>query len=152
MKKVIQLATFFFACFLWFSTVKGEDWVFYEAYPDFFFYDQENINNPDENSQDIVGVWQKIIYSEKSISRISAHLGEQYSDLVESVSLVEINCFSKDAQIKAITYYNSKGWVIHTSHHTKDNWEEIIPSSPLQKLYKAVCLSKREGEIESAHR
>jgi hypothetical protein len=64
---------------------------------------------------------------------------------VESVSLVEINCFSKDAQIKAITYYNSKGLVIHTSHRIKDSWEEIIPSSPLHKLYKAVCLSKRDS-------
>ena len=145
MRKFFQLTTVFFACFLWFSTVKGEDWVFYEGYPDFFYYDQENINNPDENSQDIVGVWQKIIYADKSISRISGHLGVQYSDLVESVSLVEINCFSKDAQVKAITYYNSKGWVIHTSHRTKDSWEEIIPLSPLHKLYKAVCLSKREG-------
>jgi len=145
MKKLVQLATVFFACFLWFSTVKGEDWVFYEGYPDFFYYDQKNINNPDENSQDIVGVWQKIIYADKSISRISGHLGEQYSDLVESVSLVEINCFSKDAQIKAITYYNSKGWVIHTSHRTKDSWEEIIPSSPLNKLYKAVCHLRRDS-------
>jgi hypothetical protein len=139
MKKFVQFATVFFVCFLWFSTVKCEDWVSYAAYPDFFFYDQENINNPDENSQDIVGVWQKIVYADGSVARISEHLGDRYSDLKESVALVEINCLSKDVQTKAVTYYNSKGWVIHTSHRTKDSWEEIIPSSPLQKLYKAVC-------------
>ena len=142
MKKVFQLLLAFWVCFFCFSTVKGEDWVFYAGYPDFFFYDKENINNPDENSQDIVGVWQKIVYADKSVARISAHLGGEYSDLRESVSLVEINCLSRDAQTKAVTYYNSTGTVIHTSHRTKDNWEEIIPTSPLNRLYKAVCLSK----------
>jgi hypothetical protein len=139
MKKLVQFATVFFVCILWFSTVKSEDWVSYAAYPDIFFFDRENINNPDENSQDIVGVWQKIVYADASVARISEHLGERYSDLSESVALVEINCLSKDVQTKAVTYYNSKGCVIHTSHRTKDSWEEIIPSSPLQKLYKAVC-------------
>jgi hypothetical protein len=139
MKKLFQLATVFFACTLWFSTVKGENWVFYASYPDFFFYDQESINNPSENSQDIIGVWQKIVYSEQSVARISEHLGERYSDLRESVSLVEINCLSKDVQTKAITYYDSRGAVIYTSHRTKDSWEEIIPESPRHKIYKAVC-------------
>jgi hypothetical protein len=139
MKKLFQLAAVFFACTLWFSTVKGEDWVFYAGYPDFFFYDQENINNPRENSQDIIGVWQKIIYAESSVARISEHLGERYTDLTESVSLVEINCLSKDVQTKAVTYYDSRGAVIYTTHRTKDSWEEMTPASPLNKIYRAVC-------------
>ena len=139
MKKLVQFATVFFICFLWFSTVKGEDWVSYAGYPDFFFYDRGNINNPDENSQDIIGVWQRIVYADRSVARISEHLGGEFSDLRESVSLVEINCLSKDAQTKAVTYYSSKGGVIHTSHRTKDDWGEILLASPLNKLYKAVC-------------
>lgn len=139
MKKLFQIATLFFACTLWFSTVKGEDWVFYAGYPDFLFYDLESINNPRENSRDIIGVWQKIVYAENSVSRISEHMGGRYSDLRESVSLVEINCLSKNVQTKAVTYYDSGGAVIHTSHRTKDSWEEIIPQSPMNKIYKAVC-------------
>jgi hypothetical protein len=142
MKKLVQFAAVFFACFLWFSTVRGEDWIYYSSYPDFLFYDRENINNPIENSQDILGVWKKIVYAESSVARISEHLGERYADLRESVSLVEINCLSKEVQTKAVTYYDSRGAVIYTSHRTKDSWEEIIPESPLNKIYKAVCPSQ----------
>jgi hypothetical protein len=139
MKKLFQFTAVFFACTLWFSTVKGEDWVFYAGYPDFLFYDLESINNPSENSQDVIGVWQKIVYAESSVARISEHMGERYSDLRESVSLVEINCLSKNVQTKVVTYYDSGGAVIYTSHRTKDSWEEIIPESPMNKIYKAVC-------------
>ena len=139
MKIFLQLTIVFLGCFFRLQLFWGEEWIFYARYTDSYYFDRENINNPDENSHDIVGVWQKIVYADTSISRISDHLGEQYSDLAESVSLVEMNCLSAEAQIKAITYYDSKGGIIHTSHKTKDDWKEVIPFFPLHKLYKAVC-------------
>ncbi|HMK49338.1 MAG TPA: surface-adhesin E family protein [Thermodesulfovibrionales bacterium] len=127
---------------IFFSVAYAEDWVPYARYPDLFFYDEENINTPDENNIDVIGIWQKIVYSDKSVARISEYLGNGYADLRESIALVEMNCFSKNTQTKAITYYNSKGEVIHTKHQVKDNWEEIQPSTHSQKLYKAVCPSR----------
>jgi Surface-adhesin protein E len=146
MKRFLQLAIVFLVCLLSFATVWGEEWIYYGRYTDSYYFDREDINNPDENSHNIVGVWQKIVYTEKSVSRIADLLGEQYADLAESVSLVELNCASAEAQIKAITYYDSKGRIIHTSHKTKDDWKEVIPSFPLHKLYKAVCSSKRDNK------
>jgi hypothetical protein len=140
MRNLLHLTIVLSLCILCVSQVKGEDWVFYTRYGDSFFYDRKNINNPYEDFKNIIGVWQKIIYDNESVDRITAHLGVKYADLTESISMIEIDCSKKYAQTKAITYYDAKGKIIDTKCKTKDDWKEITPeSSPLDKLYKAVC-------------
>lgn len=138
-RSLLQLAIVFSLCILCVSNVMGEDWVFYTRYGDSFFYDRKNINNPYEDFKNIIGVWQKIVYDDESINRITAHLGVKYADLTESISMVEMDCSKKCAQTKAITYYDVKGKIIETKRTSKEDWKEITPKSPLHKLYKAVC-------------
>ena len=139
MKNLLHLAIVFSLCMLCISEAKGEDWVFYARYGDSFFYDRKNINNPYENIKNVIGVWQKIIYDDESINRIAAHLGVKYAYLKEAISLIEIDCYKKYSQTKAITYYSSNGSIIDTKCMTRDDWKEITPKSQLYKLYQAVC-------------
>ena len=143
MKIFLLLTIVFLVCCLSFSTVLGEEWIYYTRDTDTYYFDRENINSLHENSPGIVGVWQKVVYAGKSVSRIADHLGAEYGDLTESISLVEINCISGEAQTKAITYYDSEGRIIETNHKTKDDWQEVTPHTPLRKLFKAVCPPKK---------
>jgi hypothetical protein len=130
-------------CVLSVPKARGEDWVFYARYGDSFFYDRKSINTPYEEFKHVIGVWQKIVYDNESVDRITAHLGLKYADLTESISMVEIDCSIKYAQTKAITYYDTNGKIIEAKSITKDDWKKIIPESPpLDKLYKAVCFSQ----------
>jgi hypothetical protein len=138
-RSLLQLAVVLSLCMLSVSNVWGEDWVFYTRYGDSFFYDRKNINNPYEDFKNIIGVWQKIVYDDETVNRITAHLGAKYGDLRESISMIEIDCSKKCAQTKAITYYDVNGKIIETKHTSKEDWKEIVPKSPLNELYYAVC-------------
>ena len=138
-RRLLQCTIVLLLCVLGASTAKGEDWVFYTRYGDSFFYDRQNINNPYENCRNVIGVWQKIVYDNESVDRITAHLGVKYADLTESISMIEIDCSRGHAQTKAVTFYDTKGHVIDTKYTTKDDWKEITLRSPLSKLFMAVC-------------
>jgi hypothetical protein len=140
--RTVRLFIFLSIFLFWFSTAEGEDWRLFCKYTDFYSYDNANINRPYEKFKNIVSVWQKITYEESSVTRISDHLGPKYADLAESISLIEIDCSTKNAQTKSVTLYDSKDKIIDMTCKTKDNWKLITPDSPMDKLYKAVCPPK----------
>ncbi|MCG2721485.1 MAG: hypothetical protein L6290_05650 [Thermodesulfovibrionales bacterium] len=139
---MLEITVVLSLCIFWIPQAEGNEWKFFCRNTDYYFYDSENINYPYDNLKKIVSVWQKIIYEEESIERISAYLGSRYANLVESVSLVEIDCLNKKAQTKSKTFYDSADRVIETSLEIKQDWKKITPDSPFSKLYKSVCHSK----------
>ncbi len=145
-KKLLQVTVVLSLYVFCFSTVRGEDWRFFCKNIDFYYYDNGNINRPYDKFKNIVSVWQKIIYQESSVNRIADHLGPKYADLAESISLVEIDCSTKNVQTKSIVFYDSKDRVIDTTCKTKENWKLITPETPLDKLYKAVCPQKKTAK------
>ena len=139
MRGLLQSVALLSLIFFFTSTVAAEDWVYYTRSVDSFFFDRSNINTPYEGFNNILGVWQKVVYEGESVNRIAAHLGVKYGNLKESVSMIEIDCSSKVAQIKAITFYDSGGGVIDTKSKTSTDWRKIPPDSSLNALYKTVC-------------
>jgi hypothetical protein len=146
MRKLFQLTVVLSLCVLWFSTSEGEDWRFFARNIDYYYYDNGNINQPYDKFENIVSVWQKIIYQESSVNRISDYLGPKYADLAESISLIEIDCSTKNAWTKSVVFYDSKDRVIDTTCKTKENWKLITPETPLDKLYKSVCFQKKSAK------
>jgi hypothetical protein len=138
-KNFLRLTILLSLCVLSVSKARGEEWVFYARHNDAFFYDRNSINNPHEGLKDVIGVWQKIIYDDESVDRISAHLGVKYADLAESISMIEIDCAKKMTQCKAVTFYDLNGKVLDTKNTTKDDWKEITIESPMHILYKVLC-------------
>lgn len=143
MKRTLYLLTGIIIIALSFTHANGEDWRFYAQYNDFFYYDKESIKHPYEDSQHILGVWQKVIYDKESLMRIAEHLGDKYNDLSESISLIEINCYTKQAQTKSTTRYDSKGKIIETSNVIRPDWKKIPDLSPFEKLYQHICLTRK---------
>lgn len=88
------------------TEICGADWRFLQKnFQGDFFYDAERITRSSGNT---VGIWLKIIYSEKFIKE------EGFDDLKQTIGLWEIDCKDK------------KACLLSTSHYVKE--EEI--SSP----------------------
>jgi hypothetical protein len=138
-RTLLQAAAVFLFCVLCVTKVRAEDWVFYARYGDSFFYDRETINNPYEDCKHVIGVWQKIVYDNESVDRITAHLGVKYADLAESISMIEMDCLNKNSQTKAITFYDKDGRILDAKNSTKADWREIPVKSPLRNLYSVLC-------------
>ena len=100
MKIFLQLTIVFLVCCLSFCNCSGREWIYYTRDTDTYYFDRENINSLHENSHDIVGVWQKIVYAGTSVYRIADHLGAEYGDLTESISLIEITCIRERRKLR----------------------------------------------------
>ncbi|MEW6054472.1 MAG: surface-adhesin E family protein [Nitrospirota bacterium] len=138
MKQIFQIIIGIIIIFVS-SSAGAEEWRLFDHYNDHYYYDKESINYPLENSREIIGVWQKVIFNDESLDRIISHLGPKYADLVEVISLIEINCYTKHAQIKSKAYYDKRGNAIDTMNKTRSDWKAIEATSPLNQLYYAVC-------------
>lgn len=136
---LLALFVFLFSFFVVLD-VQAEDWVSYCRYGDFFYYDSATVTRPYENFKSINCVRQKIVYEANSVKRIAAHLGPKYAHLKESISMIEIDCLTRKAQIKSTTFYDSRGMEIESSSKTRPDWKLITRESPpLDILYKIIC-------------
>jgi hypothetical protein len=80
-----------------------------------------------------------IVYDKDSSFSMAERLGGKYSDLFESLHLVELNCRNKQVQVKSISFYDSKGTIIEYSYKESAQWKPIAPNTPFEDLYWRVC-------------
>ena len=72
---------------LTYAEVWGTDWKVYgETDKATFYYDTESITHP---SKDVVRVWTKQVYTEKSIIEMAGDFGENFRALNDSIDLRE---------------------------------------------------------------
>ena len=86
-----------------------------------------------------VSLWQKIVYDKDSSFSMAETLGGKYSDVYESLHLIELNCKSRQFQVKSVSYYDSKGRIIDYSYKESPQWKQITPDTPCEDLYWCVC-------------
>src|SRR5208337_1046129 len=144
----------------------GADWKRYMA-NDFggWFYDAESITRP---SKDTVRVWGKTVYTDKGVIRRVTEMGvisQKYEDLAlkykdseskdlaskykalaskyEALSyelpLFEFNCATKKSRTLKGTSYSRDGLVLDIYAPEAPDWNEIVPGSVAEALYKMVC-------------
>jgi hypothetical protein len=111
--------------------VYGADWKFLKANVEGeFFYDSENVTRSEAN---IVGVWLKIVYSEKFKEQ------EDLTHLSQTVGLWEIDCKDKKMCLLS-TSHTSKGMEISVPQvWLPPDWKSISPDTIMDTLYKKVC-------------
>ena len=129
---------FFFLSFCA-DTAQGEDWRYFANYKDNFYYDRESITYPLAPYKGTISLWQKIVYDKDSSFSMAERLGGKYSDVCESLHLIELNCKSRQFYVKSISYYDSKGVIIDYSHKESAQWKPIPPDTPCENLYWRVC-------------
>lgn len=139
MKHFLFFSLFFFLLSFCADTVQGEDWSYFTRYKDNFYYDRESITYPLAPYKGTISLWQKIVYDKDSSFSMAERLGGKYSDVYESLHLIELNCKNKQFQTKSVSYYDSKGMIIDYSYKESTQWKPIPPGTPYEDLYWRVC-------------
>jgi len=111
--------------------VYGADWKFLKANVEGeFFYDSENITRSAAN---IVGVWLKIVYSEKFKKQ------ENLTYLGQTVGLWEIDCKDKKMCLLSTSHTSKEGEISAPQVWLPPEWRSIAPDTIMDSLYKELC-------------
>jgi hypothetical protein len=125
----------FIIIFLWifdYAGVYGADWKFlWTDVQGEFFYDMANITRPSKNT---VGVWLKIVYSEKFKKE------EDLDHLSQTVGLWEIDCQDKKICLLSTSHHSGGGEEISAPQvWLPPDWKSITPNTVMDTLYKELC-------------
>jgi hypothetical protein len=119
------------------AEVWGADWKFLlKNDTGKYFYDAQGITHPSEN---IYGVWLRIIYSQKGIDEMAAKFGEEYKNLCGTLILWEINCVDKKSCIVCSHDCSKHGGVIYSLSNLEREWNFIASGTITAICYKIVC-------------
>lgn len=119
------------------SETEGADWKFLKmGFQGEFFYDTERITRSSEN---IVGVWLRIIYSREFKEK------EGLDNLNQTLGLWEINCRDKQVCLLSTSHYSGEDEMSPPQVWLPPEWKSIGPDTIMNALYKELC--KNEGCI-----
>ena len=106
-----------------------------------YYYDPQSVSLL---SQDIVRVWMKKIYGEKTVKEYIKGVGPEFKELSYDLSLIEFNCSEKKSRLLNFSYYNQDGGLISsfTPDSDSSSWNFIVPNSILDALFIIVCESR----------
>jgi hypothetical protein len=113
------------------TEICGADWRFLQKnFQGEFFYDAEKITRSSGNT---VGIWLKIIYSEKFIKE------EGFDDLEQTIGLWEINCKDKKACLLSTSHYAKEEEISVPQVWLPPEWKSIAPDTIMDILYQELC-------------
>jgi hypothetical protein len=111
--------------------VYGADWKFLKANVEGkFFYDAENVTRSAAN---IVGVWLKIVYSEKFKEQ------EDLTHLSQTIGLWEIDCKDKKMCLLSTSHTSKEVEISAPQVWLPPDWKSIPPYTIMDTLYEEVC-------------
>jgi hypothetical protein len=114
-----------------YTGVYGADWKFLKANVEGeFFYDAENVTRSPAN---IVGVWLKIVYSEKFKEQ------EDLTHLSQTIGLWEIDCKDKKMCLLSTSHTSKEVEISVPQVWLPPDWKSISPDTIMDTLYKKVC-------------
>lgn len=110
----------------------GADWKLYVSHEYFLvYYDEQSITHPSKN---IVRVWTRWDYTEKGEMMFK----KKYENLNYKRQLEGVDCVGKRDRILSFTSYDKEGRVINSASGGIE-WDDIVPESVADALYKKVC-------------
>jgi hypothetical protein len=129
---VIGLIIFFSCLEGW-----GADWQLYATTrTGHGSYDAEGMTR---QSNGIVQVWTKLMFSDEGKKDYVAGLGETFKDVTYTICFEELDCDGKRNRVLQITAYSKEGKVVSTSSYDRNPWKYIAPETVNQALFNAVC-------------
>lgn len=109
----------------------GADWKFLRAdVQGEFFYDLGKITRSSKNR---VGVWLKIVYSEKFKK------DEDLDHLSQTVGLWEIDCQDRKMCLLSTSHYSGEGEISAPQIWLPPEWKSITPNTVMDDLYGELC-------------
>jgi len=121
-----------------YAEVWGEDWVRYgKRKIGSYYYNQQSVTR---QAEDIVKVWNKIVFTKKGVEKIVERLGKSYENAGYDISLKEINCTDKTQRSISSNIYSRKGELLSTPPYNIE-WEPITQGTLSDILLQKVCNS-----------
>jgi hypothetical protein len=115
----------------WDSETVGEDWKFFQKnFKGEYYYDTDRITRSSENA---IGIWLKIVYSEKFLKE------EGLEDLTQTIGLWEINCKEKKVCLLSTSHFSKEGEVSPPQVQLPPEWSSITPGSIMDTLHQVLC-------------
>jgi hypothetical protein len=114
-----------------YTKLYGVDWKFLQT--DFqgeFFYDSENVTRTSEH---LIGVWLKIVYSEKFKKQ------EDLKNLSQTAGLWEIDCRDRKVCLLSTTHYSQESEISGPQVWFPPEWKSVRPGTMMETLYKELC-------------
>ena len=113
------------------SEIDGADWKFLKTtFQGEFFFDKESISQSSEN---VVGVWLRIVYSKDFKEK------EGLNDLNQTVGLWEINCKDKKICLLSTSHYSREGEISPPQVWLPPEWKPIGAGTVMDALYEELC-------------
>ena len=124
--------------FLWSAEVWAADWkLYYASKTGLSYYDLGSITRSSTNT---VKIWTKTVYSAETILDIVAKHGADFKEVNYCITLMELNCEDKKKRNLLENYYSEEGRPLVMFRDLE--WEEIIPESIGNVLYREICKQK----------
>jgi hypothetical protein len=150
--RVVVLSVIFVLLNLGQTEALGADWRFY-AGSEFglYHYNAENIVYLSNN---LIGIWEKLILTNKGRVNLTGELGKEYENVSELVVLREMDCMGRRSRILEVAYCSEEGRIIKRESYQQFDWDSVIPDSVDDILYHVVCIQSETGtwvNIENPH-
>lgn len=113
------------------AEIVGADWKYLQKnFQGEFFYDADRIIRSSENA---VGIWLKIVYSEHFLKE------EGVDELTQTIGLWEINCKDKKMCLLSSSHHSKEGEVSAPQVQLPPEWKSITPGTIMDTLYQVLC-------------
>jgi len=113
------------------TEIVGADWKFFQKnFQGEFFYDADRITRSSDNA---VGIWLKIVYSENFLKE------EGLDELTQTIGLWEINCKEKKVCLLSTSHHSKEGEISPPQVQLPPEWTSIPPGSIMDTLYQVLC-------------
>ena len=143
--RIVLLSVIFVLLSLGQTEALGADWRFYAGNEfGLYHYNAENIVYLSDN---LIGVWEKLVLTNKGRVNLTGELGKEYENVSELVVLREIDCMGSRSRIIEIAYCSEEGRVIKIESYQKIDWDSVIPDSVDDVLYHVVCIQSENETL-----
>jgi hypothetical protein len=143
--RIVFLSAIFVFLSLGQSEAVGADWRFYAGNEfGLYHYNAEDIRYLPDN---LVGIWEKLVLTNKGRIHLIGELGKEYENVGELVVLRKIDCTGCRSRIIEIAYCSEEGRVIKRELYQELEWDSVIPDSVDDILYHVVCMQSENETL-----
>ena len=131
------------------AEVWGESWKYVDqAYAGMYYYDADRITR---QSEDIVRVWMKVLYTENGVHNMVRLLGKNFETLSYAIALFECHCGDKKKEIVPIGFYSEDRKLLLSASQVS-NWNFMSPDTIDEALCKILCEQPNKTKMQKERR
>jgi len=132
-----------------YTEVRGESWKYInQAYAGMYYYDADRITR---QSEDIVRVWIKVLYTENGVHDMVLLLGKNFETLSYAIALFECHCGDKKKEIVPIGFYSEDRKLLLSAKQIS-NWNFMSPDTIDEVLCKILCEQPNKTKMQKERR